>query len=254
MNNEYDYRTSHMDKKKAVSYDQQFESNKYRAMIWKKESNILKKIVKDEFKDNINNFLDFACGSGRILNFLSPKTDQSTGLDISKEMINLADNKKLSSVKLIEGDITNDSELLNNEKYDLITAFRFFPNAQQELRNNSMKALVKHLKQNGLLVFNNHKNHTSFIYSIARLIGRKKVYMSSMKHDEVLSIIDRYGLEIKEVHHMGLIPAYEKFYPLPIFLISILEDFFSKFSILRYFAFNIIYVCKLKSHEDSFTG
>lgn len=254
MNNKYDYRTSHMDKKKVVSYDQQFELNKYRAMIWKKESNILKKIVKYKFNNNVNNFLDFACGSGRILNFLSSKTNQSTGLDISKEMINLADDKKSSSVKLIEGDITNDSKLLNNEKYDLITAFRFFPNAQQDLRNQSMKALANHLKDTGLLIFNNHKNHTSFIYAIARLIGRKKVHMSSMKHDEVLSIINKYGLEIKEIHHMGLIPAYEKFYPLPISIISVLEDFFSKFSIFRYFAFNIIYVCKLKSHEDSFTG
>ena len=65
------YRKSHLDKNKAYSYHQQFLKNRYRAMIWSKEKKILYEILKKKIKKNNNTYLDFACGTGRILVFLS---------------------------------------------------------------------------------------------------------------------------------------------------------------------------------------
>ena len=55
-----DYRSSHLGNDKARSYHQQFQNNRYRAMIWDKEKIILNEIVKKNFLDNgVGHYLDF---------------------------------------------------------------------------------------------------------------------------------------------------------------------------------------------------
>ena len=240
-----DYRSSHLGNDKARSYHQQFQNNRYRAMIWDKEKIILNEIVKKNFLDNgVGHYLDFACGSGRVLNFLSKHTREITGVDLSESMLDIARESTPAGTQLICEDITK-KDVLGDNKYNLITAFRFFPNAEHELRNSSMQVLVKHLKDDGILIFNNHKNHTSSLYSLARLI-RRKDSMSSMKNSEVKLLCDEHGLDIVDTYHVGIIPSFDRFTLLPIFLLSPLESFFSRINIFKYFAFNIVYVCKLK--------
>ena len=243
-----DYRNSHLGSDKAHSYHQQFKYNKYRAMIWDKEKIILNKIVKKNFSDGVSNYLDFACGTGRILGFLSKYAREITGVDLSESMLEIAKKSTPDSAQLICEDITKN-DTLNDNKYDLITAFRFFPNAQRELRNSSMQVLIKHLTDDGILVFNNHKNHTSFLYTLARLFRGKAAAITTitMKHSEVKLLCDEHGLKIIDTYHTGIIPSFERFISLPFFLFSPLESFLSRIKILKYFAFNVVYVCKFKS-------
>ena len=66
-------------------------------------------------------YLDFACGTGRLLSFLENNFAASTGVDISKDMLNIAEKYRKKS-ELICGDITRE-HLLDGRKYDIFTAF-----------------------------------------------------------------------------------------------------------------------------------
>jgi hypothetical protein len=108
-----------------------------------------------------------------------------------------------------------------------------------------MQVLVNHLKDGGLLVFNNHKNSTSSLYSLARIIKGKNS-ISAMNDSEVRRLCDEYGLYVVDTYHVGVFPSFDRFILLPLILLSPLESLFSKIKIFKYFAFNIVYVCKLK--------
>jgi hypothetical protein len=69
-------------------------------------------------------------------------------LDIAK--------KKCIQAKFFLFDLTKESPDLG--AFDLITAFRFFGNAQDELRLAALSALHSYLEPDGYLVLNNHRN------------------------------------------------------------------------------------------------
>ena len=64
-----DYRSSHISQGYGQSYHEKFENNLYRAMIWKIEQRFLQDIYRKYFHDKDLLHFDFACGTGRILNF-----------------------------------------------------------------------------------------------------------------------------------------------------------------------------------------
>lgn len=59
--------------------------------------------------------LDLACGTGTLSKLLSDKGYEVTGIDLSDEMLSLADNKCAGKVKFLKGDISNFSL---DEKFD----------------------------------------------------------------------------------------------------------------------------------------
>ena len=120
---------------------------------------ILKGVLDEYFAGKEVHHLDFACGTGRIIEFMSGHTTESTGVDVSPSMLAEARGKGIDA-RLIEADIT-DSDELAGETFNLITAFRFFLNAEPELRASAITALGKRLAPDGVLVFNNHHNSGS---------------------------------------------------------------------------------------------
>ena len=61
--------------------------------------------------------LDFACGTGRITEFLEDKVNYSTGVDVSESMLKIA-RKKLKLTKIIKADLTKKNILIGT-KYNL---------------------------------------------------------------------------------------------------------------------------------------
>lgn len=246
-----DYRDSHQDPGKGQSYHRQFTNNPYRSLIWEIEQKVLSRIVQKNLRDRDVRHLDFACGTGRILEYLQNDVDTSVGVDVSESMLNVA-RKRLTNCEIINADISK-SDALNGRKFELVTAFRFFPNAQDDLRTDVLRRIVSHLSDDGVLVFNNHKNYTSTVFSLGRLIGRKDLH--AMKSDEVEDLVNFAGLEIVDAYHIGAIPATDRYLFVPIWLLRPAENFFSRFKIFEKLSFNIIYVCKrrlqIKQEEKS---
>ena len=144
-----DYRQSHQ--QKGSDYHRTFEEMPHRKMVWEFEQATLLRILRTEFRSGAPSHLDFATGTGRVLHLLSPEVASSTGADISESMLAVA-RENTPEARIVHGDITREP-MLEDETFDLITSFRFFPNAEQALRQEVINELVTRLSPDGCLVF-----------------------------------------------------------------------------------------------------
>ena len=235
-----DYRKSHLRPGKGQSYHAAFSKALYRSMIWQFEKGILDRILAMFYKDFEIHHLDFACGTGRILSYLKDHTSSAVGVDLSSSMLELA-RKNKGSAEIIEADLTRD-DVLGDRKFNLITAFRFFPNAEAVLRMEAMQVLSRHLEGNGYLVFNNHKNTGSTRNRLSRLFGRRGYKGMSMT--EVGALLAENHMEIVEIYPLCVFPASEKRRLLPLFLLRLVEALLSNCRPFRNFGENLIFVCR----------
>lgn len=241
MNIDEDYRKSHLNK--GVEYHDTFHSSKHphRSMMWRIEKRILHEIVSAHFGLRKPSHLDFACGTGRVLSHLQPDVQSSTGVDVSHSMLSQAKaNAPLSEI--ICSDITQ-STALQGRQFDLITAFRFFPNAEDSLRMEAISTLCNYLKPGGLLVFNNHKNANSLTRTIVRLI-RGQNEERTMDHKAVLALLKLSRLRIKSAHPLGVLPLTDRRPLRPVNLMHALESVVRKLPRADRIAQNIIYVAE----------
>lgn len=240
-----DYRTSHLEQGKGDSYHATFSLNPYRHMVWKLEQGLLDRIIDSHYGGKDILHLDFACGTGRVLNYLADRAKVSVGVDVSRTMLDVA-RRTGSGAELIEADLTA-KDVLGERQFNLITAFRFFPNAQPELRTQVIRILRAHLARDGFLVFNNHKNVQSTRNRIGRLLGRKRGH--GMSTAEVEKLLSENGLEIVKAHHLCVFPASTARPILPISVLSRLEGALSRIDWLHNFGENILYVCRKRSGD-----
>ncbi len=157
------YRNRFDDVGEAVSYDcEEYAPGSYPALLWELEQEFLRNIVADLRQDvEEMHYLDFACGSGRVLAFMEPLVDHATGVEVAQPMLDRA-AKKVASAKLVHADIIADPASLRG-KFDLITAFRFVLNAEPVLRRSALERLAELLRdERSVLVFNNHINLWSY--------------------------------------------------------------------------------------------
>lgn len=237
---ENDYRDSHLQQGKGKSYHATFTNEPYRRMVWQFEKNILDNILSIYYKDLEINYLDFACGTGRILTHLKRHAKVAVGVDLSPSMLEVArDNNK--TVEIIEADLTRN-DALGERKFNLITAFRFFPNAQPELQRQVMQVLTRHLSDNGCLVFNNHKNTACSRNRLLKILGRHGY--TGMCDAEVKSLLTEAGLEIVKVYPLCVFPASEGLQLLPVSFLIPIETLLSKCRPIRNLGENLIYVCR----------
>lgn len=229
-------------KARGADYDETFspELNPYRAMMWRLEQRALSDVLRDQLASGKVALLDFACGTGRILGHFHGRVASATGIDVSSSMLEVA-RKVAPTAELIEADLTQH-DALGNRCFDLITAFRFFPNAEPELRRAVLLVLVRHLASHGLLVFNNHKNRNSLARRISRFLGRE-VARGTMSHAEVEALMALAGLRILRVIPLGTLPVSDRHLILPVWLVEHLERWFSRVPSLAALAQNVIYVC-----------
>jgi SAM-dependent methyltransferase len=228
-------------KGRGRDYDETFspDVNPYRAMIWRLEQRALNGILRDHPASGKIALLDFACGTGRVLGHLRGHVASATGVDVSSSMLEVA-KKVAPEAQLIEADLTQH-DILGDRRFDLITAFRFFPNAEPELRRTVLPILARHLAPDGLLVFNNHKNRKSLAARISRLLGREVT--RSMSHADVETLTTLSGLRIVKMIPLGTVPVSDRHLLLPVWLLEPLERWFSGASSLAGIAQNVIYVC-----------
>ena len=136
-----------MNEYKGFSYyfDQIMEFIDYRDWL-----NYTKKHVKEGSK-----ILDLACGSGTLAVLLSTEGYETDGLDLSEDMIDLANDKfKASHIlnKLYVMDMTN---FKLDQRYDAVTCYFDSINHLPTLNDvkNMMNSVYETLNDNGLFIF-----------------------------------------------------------------------------------------------------
>ena len=243
-----DYRKSHIGK--SYDYHNLFVNDRRTKMIWNIEQVIIPKIIRKYFSLPIDSHLDFACGTGRILNMISYYSKKSTGIDISESMTKVASkNMKNNNINIKLVDITKN-DIFKKTKFNLITAFRFFPHAEKILRDEVMTKLFDHMNENSLLIFNNHANLKSFRNKIVKVItmGRRGNWGYSL--EEMHDLINKHDLEIIDYVGIGLVPVFPKCPNFICDILTIIEVFFTKFNFFRKNCENIIFICKKTPLND----
>ena len=193
-----DYRASHL--AKGGQYDASLAESPFDAYMSAWERKHLPNLLRRFYPAGPQRYLDFACGTGRITEQVAPLAKQSTGVDISPTMIEEA-RKKCPQTRFQLADLTYQDPHLGD--FDLITSFRFFGNAQDELREGVLKALSRRLVAGGHLVINSHRNPRALYALFNRLTGGDAGAMD-LHLPKLRALLVRHDLHIVAMQPIGV--------------------------------------------------
>lgn len=163
------YRESH--KAKGVDYNARLSESAMDAYMARAERDFLHAFLPTLPREYYRRYLDFACGTGRITSVGEQYFPVSHGIDVSDSMLGEA-RKACRNTTFETKDLTRQP---HHETYDLVTSFRFFGNAEPELRRGVLDALQGVLRPGGLLVVNNHRNPFALNRVAGYLTGGRRV-------------------------------------------------------------------------------
>lgn len=246
-----EYKSSYTDSyinisEKGAKYDAKIE-NKFELFIWDLEKYFIEKISKRFIFDKKNvKYLDFACGTGRLLYFFKNELgfENVTGLDTSMEMINEA--RKKTSAEFICGNININKNLLSGRKFDLVTSFRLFLNLEKNNREKVLKELRNYISDSGYLICNNHVSRHSFLgfqFWLRKKMGNRRV-INTETQAEFVKMLERNGFHVEAIYRFTFFPGRKKFIILPWKILKKVEIFLARIPLINYFCQSQIFVCK----------
>jgi len=162
-----EYSSSHLHA--GTVYQARFHERPGRAAMWALEQPLIREIFA---RLAPHRMLDFATGTGRIaveLEATLPNCELHA-IDISSDMLEQARAKcKMASFHQIDGRQALDQ--FGRSSFDAVSAFRFFPNADPDLREAAADQIAGLTKPGGHVVLNNHRNFWSLSYIAMRAAG-----------------------------------------------------------------------------------
>jgi SAM-dependent methyltransferase len=232
----------------AARYDrEEYGKDSYGTLLWELEKAALSSLVL-EFRAGHPriHYLDFASGTGRVAAFLETQVERATAIEVSAAMADRA-RERLRTTEVLCRDITNDGAKVEGN-YDLITAFRFFLNAEPALRQAALRALAARLADDSSwLVFNNHGNLWSIkivgwpYHRLRHMGGGYRPAGNYLSHSQVKTMLHQAGLRVVRVMGMGVLGG-KVCGHLPLARALRLEARFASMPLLRRFAQDQVYV------------
>jgi SAM-dependent methyltransferase len=228
------YKFSHKNASVAKTYTGTYQSGYY-YNLWKEiEIPLLHQIYASLKDDGATQHLDFASGTGRISS-IAEDYFTNTAIDVSEEMLAYA-RKNLSQSEIVCADI---QEIAHQRKFDAVSAFRFFLNAEHELKNHVLSNIHTLLNENGTLVFNIHVRDTSplgYFYRAKSLLGfRSAGNVSSLEQNKRL--LESNNFIVKRVINYGYIPRFGRLSNVvPSVAIRWIEPFLGNFNFMDKFS------------------
>jgi len=242
------YKESHKYEGKGDEYEAYYKNEAWEKFLWSREQEVILRILDKYFAGKEIHLLDFACGTGRIAGLLENRVKTSIGVDVSGSMLAIARNK-LKRTEIIEADITAIN-VLKGRKFNLITAFRFFLNAEPELRCSAIKALVELLDEDGLLVFNNHHSLGSpwiKLLHARHLRKNPEGIFNVMSIEQMKNLIEDVGLEIIEIYPTGFFHPPKV--PASYWLNRAIDSVVCKIRFLNRYSENPVAVCRWRRNS-----
>lgn len=201
------YRECHMSPGYAQIYERTFTEGYY-AQLWRTvERPLVQSILADLAARGARRSFDFACGTGRILALHDEVFDDVVGYDIATEMAALA-RIRCPCARIVVGDLTRSQLEEVPRDRQVGTAFRFFLNAEPELRNSAMAALRNCIADGGYLVADFHMNARSqigYFYRLRNAVARRTIN-NVIDIEEAIELFRNHGFDVEGVHWYGLWP------------------------------------------------
>jgi SAM-dependent methyltransferase len=197
-----DYRISHAAIDAGTNYNKTYDSGYYAALWTKIEKPQLETILR-EVGGPYKKCLDFACGTGRITNVAADYFAEVIGVDVSESMLACA--RVPDNVRLRRIDLTQETF---DETFDTITAFRFFLNAEERLRVETLHVMREHLNDAGWLICNIQMNATSPSGIASRIANRMpwSQARNTMSIDGFNTLLTSNGFAIEQITAYGYLP------------------------------------------------
>jgi SAM-dependent methyltransferase len=191
-----DYRQSHI--AKGVDYDASLAAAPFDDYMATWEGYWLHHFIRLHYPRGVDRYLDFACGTGRITQIVAPYAQESIGVDVSPSMLDVA-RAKCPHANFVQADFTRDTRDIG--QFDLITSFRFFGNAQDELRAAALDVIAALLRPGGHLFINNHRNPHSLAEVLYRGTGGKR--QLDLSYFKLARMLDKRRLKIETSRAIG---------------------------------------------------
>jgi len=197
------YSDSHTTPGKGRQYDEYYGSDPWARYLWSREQEVLAQALEEFLGGRSVRALDFACGTGRICSFLESRVASCSGVDVSEAMLGEA-RAKLQRTTLHKANLIESSPF-EPQSFDLITAFRFFVNAEPALRKAAVRALAPLLKPDGVFIFNDHQNINSPYMRLTRAYAGFRGYgvFNVLSVAECRALVAEAGLEVVRVYPVG---------------------------------------------------
>ena len=199
------YRESHLGSAKARSYDEDLRDLRTaKGLDWLVEQALLAEVLRTALPPGARSAADFACGTGRVLEFLGRYFPAPVGIDISPDMLELA-RARYPHATLILGDVTTAPGLAPGP-FDLITAFRFFLNAEPALRSDVLTWMRQALRPGGLIVANFHLNPASLRGTYLRLRLASATRPAMMSAGQARRLLTGHGFAVRQILGYSFLP------------------------------------------------
>jgi SAM-dependent methyltransferase len=235
------YRDSHTKQGYGEFYNRTYKSGYYAAQWRSIEEPLLAKLL-FKYGGNSISALDFACGTGRITSVACKFFGHVTAVDISQEM--LAENPCSEAATLHCIDLTSDDL---NETFDVALAFRFFLNAENELRMSALNAISRHLKSNGIFICNIHMRRQSPMGIFYNFLSKILKISSHMTLSEIYfeTLLHQSGFKVISIEYYGYMPRIGPFFPrISSFFVPWIEKLGVMINAPKFLAQSCIIVCQ----------
>jgi SAM-dependent methyltransferase len=237
-----DYRSSHLDSRCPAQFDHHYIGGRGQ-LYWNNfERPYLEKLFARLGREHPGRYLDFACGTGRIMELASPHFTETVGIDVSEAMLAEA-RRRIPTARLLQVDVMTDPPVLG--KFQVISLFRFILSAEDHLREGVLHWLRTAIAPDGVLVVNNHLNHwsmTGLRHRLRNVVHGRPGGPPTEQHMERL--FRRCGFEIVEAYGFGIIPPWRDRPRFPSALLLRLERILGASQWLQTHAKDRIYLCR----------
>jgi SAM-dependent methyltransferase len=237
-----DYRSSHLDPSCPARFEGHYISG-HGNLYWKHfERPYLEKLFSRLGREYPGRYLDFACGTGRIMELAHQHFAETVGIDVSEPMLSEA-RRRFPTARLIQVDVMTDPPDVGT--FQVISLFRFILSAEDHLREGVLHWLRTVIAADGVLVVNNHLNHwsiTGLRHRLRNVVRGKPGGPPTERHMEEL--LRRCGFEIVEAYGFGVIPPWRDTRHAPSRLLLRLERILGASSMLQSYAKDRIYICR----------
>lgn len=241
----FDYRTSHTSPGKGVRYDRLYRPGTALGFYWERFERpyLASLFARLAAARPDGRYLDFACGTGRILDVGADHFRDTTGIDVSETMLEVARRRRPAATILCADVLANPVDV---GRFDVITLFRFLVRAG-DLREQVLAWLRGVIRDDGILIVNNHRNAVSVRGLLFRL--RSRLHPSAIDQEilsdgEVKAMLARTGFEVIEEYGFGLVPSIRGRLIVPPLVLEAIERRVSGPGPFARFAKNRIYVCR----------
>ncbi len=190
--------------------------------------------------------LDYGCGTGILYPYIKAKFNSSyTGIDISKDMLELAKNK-FPRIKLVQMD--GEALKFKPNSFDAVIVFGSLHHVPDPKK--AIMEIRKVLSSKGSLLISEPTSN-KLIAAIRKQFYKSKKHFGpshkSFLHNELILLVKEHGFKIKKIRYFGLfafpfglpdIVPFAKYLPLPLLQMLIrIDEFLLKVPMINSFRF-----------------